>query len=127
MFEGLIVSSERNIIKLKRFHALLWEILLSKYFCNLTSPIGAIIKTEHNITLFYCGKCVVIVIRYNDRFDKLIRNTSLIRILDCFYWVRSLFTNSINQKIVGKFYTFPTLITIHSIVTTDNTCNFTCC
>ena len=63
-------------------HPIFMKILLGECPGYLPQAVGPEIKTNNNVTIFYGPDWLVFIIHHYNRFNKLIRNTLVIRFLD---------------------------------------------
>ena len=118
-FEISIIRSHAIILQiLYDVHAFLRHILLSKYLCKLFCTVVTEVDKDNNIALLNSSVNSWVV--YS--LDKLVGNAVGITLLHSLYHVGSLFSLTFNKQVVSLFYTIPSLVTVHSIKTSNNTC-----
>ena len=100
-------------------HTCFRHILLSQYDCQFFSTVVTVVEENNHITFFDCSVAVSV---YN-RFDEFIRYTFIVRFLHCLNHVSSFLSFAVYQEVISFFHTFPTFITVHSIITTDDRSN----
>ena len=121
-FERSVVRSHTVILQPgNSVHTRLRHILLRQNDCQFLSTVITVIE-ENNDIAFLNG---TVYIGIHNRFDELIRYTFIVRLLHSLHHVSSFLTDTVYQQVVCLFHTFPTFITVHGIVTSDNRSYFT--
>ena len=116
-FERSVIRSHTVVLQSGYgMHSRFRHILLGKNHGQFFGTVVTIIKENNHITFFdrtiYIGIC--------NRFDKFIGNPFIIRLLHSLDHIRRFFSHTVHQQIISFFYTLPTFITVHSIVTSDD-------
>ena len=120
-----VIGSHTAVIQRHSLHTLLGHILLSQHDGQLLSAVVTIVEEDHNIVGLNRTDNLTLLVDCNDRLNELIGNTLVIRLLHSLDHIARRLANTINQLIVSDLHTLPTLIAVHSIVTTDDRCNAT--
>src|SRR5690606_17158589 len=81
--------------------------------------VVTVIKENNHVTFFNSSVEVSV---YN-RLNKLVSNTFIIRLLYSLNHAGRFFTGSVYQQIISFFHTFPTFVTVHSIIATYDRSN----
>ena len=122
-FERCIIRSHTVILQTRDgMHASFRHILLSQYDSQLFGTVITIVEEDHYITLFDCSVAVSV---YN-RFDEFVCHAFVVRFLHCLNHISSFLAYTVYEQVVCFFYTFPTLVTVHCIITADNRSNLSC-
>ena len=118
--EACIIWSHAEILQSRdSIHALFWHILLSQYLCKLLSTVVTIVDEDNNIALTDS----TVYIRIADSLDKLVGYALVVAFLHSLYHICRLLAFALYQEVVSFLHTIPTLITVHSIETTNDACD----
>ena len=125
-FKSSIIRSHTTIIQRHCLHTLLRNIPLGQSYSQFFRPVIPVIKENDHISRFYHTNRTAITPDMNNRFYKLISHSFIIRLLNAHFNVLGRSPNTIYNQIIRFLYTFPTVITVHRIVTTNNRSNPSC-
>ena len=103
-------------------HTCFRHILLSQYNSQLFGTVITIVEEDNYITFFDCSVAVGI----HNRFDEFICNTCIIRLLHSLNHIGSFLTYAVYKQVISFFYTFPTFVAVHSVITADDRSNLAC-
>ena len=53
-------------------------------------------------------------------------NTFVVRFLHCLNHISSFLTYTVYKQVISFFYTFPTFVTVHSVITANDRSNLSC-
>ena len=121
--ERSIVRSHTVILQPRDgVHTCFRHILLSQYNSQLFGTVITVIEEDNYITFFDCSVAVGI----HNRFDEFICNTCIIRLLHSLNHIGSFLTYAVYKQVISFFYTFPTFVTVHSVITADDRSNLAC-
>ena len=121
--ERCIIRSHTVILQPRDgMHASFRHILLSQYDSQLFGTVVTVVEEDHYITLFDCSVAVSV---YN-RFDEFVCHAFVVRFLHCLNHISSFLAYTVYEQVVCFFYTFPTLVTVHCIITADDRSNLSC-
>ena len=122
-FEGCIIRSHAVILQSRnRMHTRFRHILLSQYDSQFFSTVVTVVEEDNDIT-FFDGSVAVGV--YN-RLDEFVRYTFIVRFLHSLNHIGSFLTLAVYQQVIGFLHTFPTFVTVHSIITSDDRSDLAC-
>ena len=122
-FERSVIRSHTVILQSRNgVHACFRHILLSQHNGQLFGTVVTIVEEDYHVTFFDCSVDIGI---YN-RLDKFVRHTFIVRFLHCLNHIGCLLSFTVHQQIVCFFYTFPTFVTIHCVITTDDGSDLPC-
>ena len=97
--------------------------IITKCSCDLSCSVRAEIEENHRILVF--DRCNRSPISYNNsRHDKLICLSCIVRFLHCANSTFRLLSFSFYHCIVCKFYTIPSVIAVHCIITSHYRSHF---
>ena len=95
------------------------ELWVNKASCDLSCTVRTEIKEYHTVTFRNCTACINYC-----RQHKFICNTVCIGIFNCLYRTISVYAFSINHCSISLFYSIPSIISIHCIVTSGYSSDF---
>ena len=120
--ERCIIRSHTVILQSRNsLHTCFRHILLSQYNSQFLCTVVTIVEEDNYIT--FLDSTIEVCI--NDRFDKFISYTFVVRFLHSLNHISSFLSSTVYQQVVSFFYTFPTFVTVHCIETTNNRSNLT--
>ena len=100
------------------------KIIRTECSGDFSCSIRAEIKEDHRISVFYsCNRCTVFC--HYKWYYEFVSYFFVVRSLDSFCCWCCCVTFAACKCCVCFFYTVPTVVTVHCIVTSGNTCNFT--
>ena len=121
--ERCIIRSHTVILQPRNgMHASFRHILLSQYNSQLFGTVVTVVEEDNYITFFDCSVAVGI----HNRFDEFICNTFVVRFLHCLNHISSFLTYTVYKQVISFFYTFPTFVTVHSVITANDRSNLSC-
>ena len=87
---------------------------------QLLGPVVTEIEEDHHISRLYRSHGLSGLVHANNRFDKLIGHTRVIRSLHSRLGVRYRSPHAIHQQVISLLDTLPAGITIHGIIASDH-------
>ena len=122
---GHIILCKTNICGVDSFSTIKSvKCIITECSCNLSCTIRTEIKEDHRIVIFDRSYRNSIFL-YNSRKYKFIRYILIIRSLNAFCSTCSLLTFTKYECTVCFFYSIPSVVTVHYIITSHNRCHFT--
>ena len=106
-------------------HAQLREVFLGQDLCNFTAPVCSEVIAYHCIISSNGSKGFIVFSGDDDGFDELICGVFSIGRFNGICCGDSCGALSINHGIVGKLDPFPSFVTVHGIIPSDDRSNFT--
>ena len=100
-------------------HTFLCKILLSKHLCKLFGTVVTEVDEDNNVAFLNRS----VNSRVINSLNKLVGYTFSIAFFHSLYHVGSLLSFTLYKQIVSLFHSIPTLVTVHSIEASYNTCN----
>ena len=100
-------------------HSFLWHILLSEHLSEFFRAIVTIVNEDNYIAFFDNSVYFAVV----DWLDKLVGYAFIITFLHSLHHVISLLSFALYKQIIGLFHTIPSLIAVHCIESSNNTCD----
>ena len=98
------------------------KFICAKSSCDLTSAVRSEVEEDNGITVIDCSRWLAI--SHNDsRYNKFIVNFLLIGCLNRIIWAFCLYAFTKSDGTISFFYTVPSVVTVHGIVTAHNRSN----
>ena len=119
-FKSSVVRSHTTIIQRHFLHLLFGDIPLGQSNSQFFGAVVTVVEENHHITRFDHTHRPMVASDMYDRFDKFVGNPFVIRLLDTYLHMLRRSPDPIHNQIIGFLYTLPTIIPIHSIITTDD-------
>ena len=120
VFKCFVVLSHGSIVQGQSLHVMLGKIALRQGLCDFPATVCSKIETDHHILILNGSKWFIIGVGENGGLNKFVRNILCVAFLNGRCGIFCIFSFSIDQRIIRKLYTFPSVISIHGIVTTTN-------
>ena len=120
VFKCFVVLSHGSIVQGESSHIMLGKIALRQGLCDFPATVCSKIETDHHILIQNGSKWFIIGVGENSGLNKFVCNVLCIAVLYCLHRIVSKLSFSIDQRIIRKLYTLPTVITVHGIVTTTD-------
>ena len=125
--EAGIVRSHTEILQVRNsLHSSFRHILLSQNDCQFFRTVVTVVEEDNHVALFDSSHRLAVFYVY-DRFDEFVRYTFCIRFFHRNNHIFGRFACTVHDQVVGFFHTFPTFVTVHSIVTSDDRRDLAAC
>jgi hypothetical protein len=97
-------------------HLLLGHIHLCQCHGDLPASVRSEIKADHGIAVFDLTNRAAFGVSFDDGLNEFIGHMVIIGVFDRCEHVFSKFSLTVHHPVVREFYPFPSLVTVHGIV-----------
>src|SRR5690606_38785623 len=111
-------------MEVQLFHLIVFKITLCQHLRDLTSSVSPEVKTDDKIAFLNTAYRAAYFIDLYNWPDKFIRHPVFIGFSYGRKNVHGFFTLPVYQRVVGQFYPFPTLVTVHGVIPSYYRCYF---